>query len=243
MTQHNYFSIELPSRCKPYKNVDPSAIRVRAFTGGDEAILASASEKTLPEKIIDVLGRCLEGIDIKELTLGDKLFLMVWHAINSYSDGFSLPIICEHCLLKISVDYKLEDAEIKYLPDDFKEPISVSLFDGTIVNCRLVRVKDELYINKLEREINDNVYLHNIAVCIVDDSKDLIQKVDWLSNLSSKDVAKIRAVQDSYYHGVDFTMKYTCPKCQGRGTFIAPFRLDQILPYGDTLVKNFGIKV
>ncbi len=242
MTQHNFFSIELPSRCKPYKDVDPSAIRVRAFTGGDEAMLAETTEKNAATKLTDVLGRCLEGVDIKEITLGDKLFLMVWHAINSYSDGFTATITCQHCLQQIKVSYNLADAEIVYLSDKFKEPIDVKLSDGTVAKCKLVRVKDEIQLERMAQTV-ENIYLQSIAMTIVNPEKDLMEKIKWLEDLPSKDVAKIRAVQDSFYHGPDFKMKYTCDKCAGEGKFTAPFRFEHLIPYGDALVKNFGVKV
>lgn len=241
MTQ-NYLSIELPSKCKLYSNVDPEQIKVRAFTGGDEAILSEITERNALEKITEVLGRSLQGIDIKELSLGDKLYLMVWHAINSYSDGFSTSIVCEHCLMKSTIEYKLADADIVCLADDFKEPIERSLSDGSVVKCRLARVKDELQINRMARDLG-NVHLHTIAVTIIDSQKDIVQKVNWLNDLSSKDIAKIRAIQDTYYHGPDFKMKYKCPKCAGEGTFIAPFRFVHFFPYGDVLTKNFGVEI
>lgn len=239
---HNYFSIKLPSKCLLYKDVNPDNVKVRVFTGADEAILSEISEKNATEKITEVLGRCLQGIDIKELTLGDKLFLMTWHAINSYSDGFSASIVCEHCLLKVDIDYKLGDAEIVYLPDTFKEPIDVPLSDNSIVHCRLARVKDELSIDKLEKQMS-NTYLYTMAMTIIDKDKDIVQRVEWLENMPSKDTAKLRAVQDSYYHGLNFALKYTCPKCAGEGRFTAPFRFEHFFPYGSALVKNFGTKV
>lgn len=241
MTQ-SYFPITLPSRGKLYKDIDPSTIQIRAFTGGDEAILSEMTEKNAVEKLTEVLGRCLKGIDIKELTLGDKLYLLVWHAINSYTDGFKTKIVCETCLQEVSIEYKLADLETIYLPDNYHEPHLISLSDGKQIGCRLLRIKDEMQISTFEKGIS-NPYLYRIAIFVMDSTKDIVERVKWLEDLPAKDVAKLRAFQDSFYHGPNFEKKYCCPKCAGEGTFIVPFRFDHFYPYGNTLIKSFGVKV
>ena len=35
----------------------------------------------------------------------------------------------------------------------------------------------------------------------------------------------------------------SCPKCDGEGLFIAPFRLEHFHPDGPALTKNFGTKI
>lgn len=238
----NYFSISLPSKCLLYKGIDPNSIQVRAFVGEDSFILAEMTEKNSVEKIIEVLGRCLKGIDVQELTLGDKLYLMVWHAINSYSDGHSAKIICEHCLQEVVVDYKLADLETAYLPDGYQDPYPITLSTGEKANCRLLRVKDELELYRLEKTVQ-NPKRYQLAYTLVDPNRNIVERVKWLEEMPAKDLAKIQAFQDSFYHGPNFTTNYKCPKCDGEGLFIAPFRLEHFHPDGPALTKNFGTKI
>jgi hypothetical protein len=239
---HSYFDFDLPSKGKLYQGINLSEIKVRAFTGAEEALLSEMNERNSARKISEALGRCLQGIDIKDLTLGDELQLMVWHAINSYTDGFSTKVICEECLQSIEVEYNLADMTTIYLPDSFREPYPILLSDGRTVNCRLMRVRDELQLEKATFE-GEESFLRTIAAYIVDPDKDIVEKADMVKKLHAKDSAKLRAFQESFRHGPDFTTFYTCPKCEGRGVFQAPFRLEHFFPHGNTLTKTFGVKI
>lgn len=237
----NYFVLDLPSKGLVYPNYTKGSIKVRPLTGGDESILATMNERNMMDKLIEVLQRTVEGIDVRQMTLGDKIALMVWHGINSYTDGFTSKVTCEGCLQSIQVDYKLADSKVQYLPDHFKEPYPVELSNGTKVKCRLLRVSDEIAALEYEKKLQD-FYLYRIALTVVDD-KDIVQRVDWLAQLPAKDVAKIRAFQDVFYHGPTFIYDYQCSLCGYKGTFYSPFRFEHFFPYGDALRKNYGIKI
>lgn len=242
MTEQSYTQIALPSNCITYPDTKPENVKIRTFTGAEEELLADTTSINFERKFLSVLKRVLQGVDVDKLTLGDKDYVMTWEAINSFSDKSTVNIICESCLLKIQIEYKLSELEVIVLPDSYKEPYKITLSDGQIVRVRLQTVQDEINVAEFEQK-GQSSYIYTYAVCIVDDSKDIIQKMEFLKGLLSKDLGRIRAFHEKYFHGPRFETKYVCPKCNGEGNASVPFRFDQILPYGATLVSAFGEKI
>ena len=131
---------------------------------------------------------------------------------------------------------------MKELPDDYREPYPIKLTDGSEVNLRLFRVKDEIQIAKYEKNNKDS-WLYRYATSIVDDSKNIIEKISWLEKISTKDLARIRAFHEDFIHGPIMEYEYTCPNCGGEGRMPVPFRLDLILPAGKTVVGSIRDRV
>lgn len=233
----NYSPINLPSGCKTYSGVDKSSIRIRPFTGGDEKLLAGANANNFDKNFLIILERVLTGIDPKKLTIGDKLYVTIWEAVNSYSNVVDLDLVCEDCLQKISIQVDLGKLEKIELPEDYKEPYPITLSDGKTVQLRLLTVEDEIKIAEFEKKDPENSYLYGYSLSIVDDFPD---KMAFLESISSQDLAKIRVFHEKFYHGPNMETFYVCTKCGGGGKVRVPFRLDFILPYGNSLRKLFG---
>lgn len=239
----NYVAVKLPSKGLVYPDLDlaknPEAIKIRTFKGRDEKLIAELSNENFEKKFVTVLRGVLQGIDPVKLTLGDRLYLVIWEAINSYSKMFAVDFECEHCWQKNTYDVDLSKLEIQDLPDDYKEPYELKLpSSGALIKCRLLRVEDVLKVNELERA-NQNVWLYRYALAIVND-KGIWDNVDYLENLSTKDLMVIRAFHTKFEHGVKMTAGYECPKCGGTGTMPVPFRLEMLLPYGEKLARYTG---
>jgi len=232
-------AIQLPSKFIPY---DKKEFRMRTFVGADEKLLASITYDTLEQKFAEVLKNCSEGIDPKELTAGDRMYLLIWQAIHSYSKDYEADYVCEHCLENIHVNIDLSQLEVKELPDDYKEPYPVKLSDGTEVNLRLFRVKDEIQIARYEKNNKDS-WLYHYATSIVDDSKNIMEKVLMLEKMPTRDLAVIRAFHEEFVHGPIMQYKYTCSNCGGEGLMPVPFRLELILPAGKTVIGSVRNRV
>jgi len=238
----NYIEINLPSKCLVYKDIDPTKIKLRTLKGKDEKLIAELNLDNFEKRVLILLRSILQGIDPTQLTSGDRLYIMVWEGINSYSKNYEMEGICGECFQKITVPVDLSQLEVTYLPDNFKEPYQVKLSDGGTVNLKLFRVEDEIKIADYEKG-SDSSWLYRFALSIVDDSKGIWDKVSYLENLPAKDVATIRAFHEKFAHGPKLETKYTCPKCGGEGVMPIPFRLQMFCPYGETLTRYFGDRI
>jgi len=239
MSTENYISISLPSRCLAYQDVDPSAIQIRTLKGRDEKLIAEISTDNFDKKVNLLLGSVLKGIEPPKLTIGDRLYLILWETINSYGKDFPLESECEHCWQKSTYSVDLSKLNNVELPDTYKQPYELKLPDsGTLVKLRLLTVDDVLKVGEIDK-LGQNVWLYRYALSIVND-KGIWDRVEFLENLSVRDVAVIRAFHEKFTHGPKLETTYECPKCGGTGVMPVPFRLEMLLPYGKRLDKYFG---
>src|ERR1035437_9410203 len=168
--------VELPSKGLVY-DVPLSDIVLRSMKGGDEKILAELSIDNIETKYLALLKNrihggdpLVKGIDPAKLTLGDRLYILLWLRINSYSPTFKSSVVCSNCFKKVKVDIDLTKIEEKGLPEGFKEPYEVVLDSGDKVNLRLFRIADEILAYEKEKKDGvEETYLYRLALTLVDD--------------------------------------------------------------------------
>ena len=236
--ESNYLPIKLPSNCKVYKDVDPSKIAIRTFKGRDEKLIAELSYDNFEKKFLLVLKNVLQGIDPEKLTIGGRLFLMVWEVINSYGSKSPVEIVCSACFKPVTIDVDLAKLEVTELPDNFVEPWMVKLSSGKELGINLLRVADQLKIEDYEKS-GKNVYLYRLATSLAGEDT-VWHKMEMLEDLSVKDIALIRAFHEKYFHGPIMEVEYTCPQCGEHGRVMLPFRLEFLLPFGEALSRLAG---
>jgi hypothetical protein len=235
----NYIPVKLPSKCKVYEGVDPSQVTIRVLKGKDEKLIAEMTYENLDRKFNTVLKSVLKGVAPEKLTLGDRKFVLVWLAINSYGKLFPIELVCEHCVRKIMTEVDLSGFEVNELPDDYQQPYKLTLSDGKDIYVRLLTVEDELKVVDFEKT-GANGWLFRYALGIVDQQLSDNQKVLMLEDMNVVDVAKVRAFHEEFDHGPVMEAPYKCGKCGGEGRVAVPFRIEMVFPYGPALKKHFG---
>lgn len=238
---NNFLPISLPSQCLTYLEVKPEDIKARAYQGSEEELLSQINPLNLERNYLEVMKRVIQGIDPLKLTLGDRLYFIVWECINSYTDVIKVKTVCSNCLQEVEVSVDLKNLGVIKLPDNYKEPYEVTLPSGKQIKLRLLTVADEIEIEKYQQKQGKS-HLYRYARSIVSDDN-IVEKLKLLENSPTiKDVAKVRAFHEKFYHGPDFTYAYKCPRCREEDDVEVPFRLDFIFPTGETLTKTFGEK-
>jgi len=233
-----YYPIKLPSRCLVYEGIAKDnvqdQIKIRAFKGRDEKLIAEISADNFEKKFLTILNNVLIGIEPSKLTVGDRQFLMLWQTINSYDKNISVTSECEHCFQKADYNIDISTLEVNYLQEDFKEPYEVTLPESkALLKLRLLRLEDLANIDDLSK-LGKSVWLYRFALSIVN-SKTVWENMEYLENLSTKDVMIIRAFHEKFNHGVKMETSCSCPKCGGVGLVPVPFRLEMLLPYGEKI--------
>ena len=228
---------ELPSRGLLYPGVE--SLTIRTFKGKDEKIISELTADNFEKRFVIVLKGVLQGIDPLKLTLGDRLFLVLWETINSYSKDFLVTHECPRCWESHTYTVDLSQIDRTYLPETYKEPYEVKLgVSGDLLKLRLLRVNDLIKVDELDRA-KQNVWLYRYALSIQND-KNVWDNVDYLEKLDSKDIMQIRGFHDKFLHGPKMSAKFECPKCGGAGVMPVPFRLEMLLPYGENLARCVG---
>ena len=246
-SKFTYHDVELPSGGRPYGGAlkeSDGRIRIRTIKGRDEKLLAELSLDNFEKKFKLLLEGLIEGFDVANLTVGDRLHLSVWLSVNSYPEyarRFPFNFTCEQCGLSSDMEVDLSQMEVIDLPEDYEEPHRIKLQDESSVGVRLFRVQDEMNIATYEKQGGSGGWLYRYAQSIVDDRFANVQeKIQFLDDLDAGDLARIRAFQEEYAHGPVMETRYECEKCGGEGRVPVPFRLEMLFPYGETLKKHFG---
>lgn len=223
-----YVPITLPSHGKTYSGVKIENIKIRPLLGSDEEQIALLSSKNAKRKILEILSNLVQGVDPKILTTGDVQYILLWEVINSYSNMYPLTsITCPNCFKKdLSIKVNLNKINSVDLPENFKQPVEVTLSTGKI-KLRLRTIEDE--VMALEHEsLLGSTHLYDLAI-LIDDDKNVF---DWIKDLKiapAKDLKVIRDFEDKYRHGPDMEAKFVCPNCKTEVDVIVPFRLDRFL--------------
>jgi hypothetical protein len=241
MSNENYFSVKLPSKCLIYPEVDKNnsdAIQIRTLKGRDEKLLAEITASSFDKKFNIILKNVLKGVDSLKLTLGDRLFLILWETINSYSKEYVLEHECGNCWQKSEYTIDLsKDIESVVLPDNYKEPYSIKLPESEdVVKLRLIRVEDIIKVDEMSKT-GENIWLYRYALTMVDENKNIWDRINYLESMGVKDLAVIRAFHDKFEHGPVMKTKYECLKCGGTGEMPVPFQLGMLIPYGEKLKR------
>lgn len=235
-----YLPIQLPSGCRTYLNIAPEDITVRPYTGEDESILAQINPMNIEKNFLVILNRVISGIDPKMLTLGDRLYLIIWLYINSYSEMVKVKQLCSRCLQEQEFSVDMRTFPTKMLNPSIQLPTPVVLpVSGTTVHLRPLNVGDEIAAEKLAASGTD-IHLYRYARTIVGQD-DPVGKMMEMQKWPAKDVARIRYYHDvEVDHGPIMTAHALCPKCGQEEEISVPFRFTFFYPEGSALTACFG---
>lgn len=233
---HHYLPINLPSNGRIYQ----SQIRVRTLCGNDEVLLAQMNPENIEGKFYELLRNVVQEFDPAELTFGDRLWLILWLSINSYSETVSANVICINCFEPSIQQINLRQIKAICLPETFSQPYPINTSQGTI-KLRLLTVDDLVKLERYEKEHSDGM-IRRYAMSIVMDGTD-DDKMNFYKSLPARDTALIRAFQEKFYHGPDFSCKVLCPKCGKEQEIELPFQFELLFPTGQALRENFGERI
>lgn len=235
--EEKYHVLSLPSKLKVYDKTKVKEVSVRYLKGKDEKLIGELTLSNFDKKYVLLLEQILKGIDPRELTLGDRTYIAIWLSMNCYSSIYPITVTCENCFKRTEIEIELKKLEKIDLDEKFVEPHPVTLMDGSIIYMRLLRVKDNIayidYVTNKGQE--DQNYKLALTLC---DDRSIIEKVQFLENLSVKDLNILKAFHSDNMHGVNLEhYEFICPKCKEAGDTPVPFRFELLFPDASTIAK------
>lgn len=230
MSEDKFVTIPLPSGGKTYDDIG-SEIKIRPFVGKDEALIAELNTANVKKKFITIVSNVIKDVDPTKLTSGDAKYIMLWEAINSYDRNYPISLVCENCTKNIDVVCDLGKINSKELPEDYKQPIDVTLSDR-IIKLRVLTMGDE--VSAVDWiAAGKSTYLYMYALSWVDDKLDLPAKLAVLEEMSTNDINEIRKFHEKYMHGPDMISTYKCPLCGYEGKIELPFQYDVLFSFSE----------
>jgi hypothetical protein len=228
MSEKIYESVLLPSKGKLYPAswTKQGKLSIRPMTIKEEKIL-NTTRLVKSGKALDMIFQaCIESPEVKaeELLSGDRSFLLFYLRAISYGAAYEYKINCPFCSTQFESVFNLNDIILKYLPDDFKEPVDFTLpISKKRVAYRLMRGKDEsALIDDRDRRLStfgadqiDNSITMRLSMTmeLVENITDKIEIEKFVDNMLAGDAAALRQDIMSKDCGVDTGVKHSCPKC------------------------------
>jgi len=206
----NAVEVDLPSECKVYELEDPEMpVTIRPMTFEDEKNIVSAKKEEDPVNL--VLQRCVTNVKIFELLPMDKLYLIMKLREISYGDDYNTLLICQECRAENPTTVKLSELNVNPVPDDFKDPITISLPQlAKDIKVRQPRVRDEKVFADTTTAL-DQLWRFVVEIEGHTDKSIIAAVID---KLPLKDVRTLlNAIKSDY--GVDTKIKFACGDCGG----------------------------
>jgi hypothetical protein len=240
--QSNYEPVLLPSKGFLYPSnwTTKGKINVRPMTIKEEKILNTVRLAKTGKALDMIFRACIDNpnnFDVSDLLSGDRSFLLYHLRCISYGAAYEYKINCQNCNAQFENVYNLNDIVVKYLPDNFKEPIEFTLpISKKKVSYRLMRGKDEIdLIEERERRIAnfgadqlDNTISTRLSMTIsaVDNIVDEVEIVKFVDSMIAGDASALRNSMIEKDCGIDTTTQHICPKCSSEFQADIPLTVD-----------------
>ena len=215
-----WVSLELPSRGQSYRDHD-GMVRIKSFTYREEKKLRSIKRVGQANDIIKTLFEdCVQGLDYDSMTLEDKNYLLFKLREISYGDKYVVNANCKACDAENSLNLLISEIPVTYAPDDFQEPLEVTLPDtDQVVKFVKPRAKDEQYLGDAV-SLTENLWRFALSVGEHSDKKILRQ---FFEKTTVRDLAFFReAVAESQY-GYITAVSFDCASCGELNESPVPF--------------------
>ena len=208
---------DLPSKGRFYENFE--GVKVSPLKFLDEQLILNG--KDIQKDIVsDLLAKTVEGIDIDDLLLMDKNYLLMKLREVSYGDDYEFGIVCRNCnhesTSKIQLSKQLNMSQV---PDDFEDPRTIKLPKlGAEVVIKLPRNKQERFLSDTET-IYKNLYRFVKSLAGNSDPVFISKAIDMME---IADVKKIYTAVTGVTYGIDPRFVFKCGKCGHKETLAVP---------------------
>jgi hypothetical protein len=245
----------LPSKGLPYNGLIPDGkVRVLPMRTRDEKRIIGSAPSDALNNIDAVLDRCIPVKDFSadKYVTGDRFYLLNVLRAVSYGSDYTFNLNCSQCNQSgvYSIDL-LNDLDVIFLPDNFKEPIVVELPGAKAsVSLRLLRGSDEKDITKYTEKVyaksnaslaGDPTYSYRMAKHIVAVESPRVnfdqntinaqsQAIEFFDNMLASDARIIREALTNNDCGPDTELRLDCKRCRSSFTTAMPYQLEFFRP-------------
>lgn len=200
--------VDLPSKSKFYNG---AKVTIRPMTFEDEKVMV-LSKKNKGDVVNTLLSRCVDGIDILDLLIVDKLYLILKLREISYGDTYSATVACNKCQADNKLNFTLSDLPINYFDDSLKEITEITLPVTKVnVKIKIPTVSDEKYLNN-ESAIFDNLWRF-VTELQGNDDPVIISKFLSDPRVPLKDMHTIMDLISLKEYGVQTLVRFDCESC------------------------------
>ena len=238
-TEKNWWVIEgLPSKGKLYPK--DTVIKGRPLTTLEVKKLATMGNQ-VDETFNEIISGAVTGIDLEDLLVADKLYIIFWLRANTYKDsGFSVEFNCLKCNSKSEYEFQMDNVNVLEIREDYDEDRILELpISGEKVTVKYLRVKNENVVSNFLKNSSNSLTKYDTQLLELASSIDtidgenvpsLLNKYNFLSDIDPTDFAYLVSYLNSFEIGVDKVMTVKCGKCGGESPTGITFRPKFFIP-------------
>lgn len=229
---------ELPSKYKLYP--DDTKIYARPLKVLEIKTLSTINENNINSVINSVLSKTIKGIDVGDLLVADKLYLIFWLRANTYKDsGFVVDFDCTSCQEDSTYEFEINNLDVEEIKDDYDPEKAVTLqYSGDSIKWSQIRVKDENNVkdfvakhrNSMMKFDDEVLGVANLITTINGEKKSMLQKYEYLVAMSPLDYTYLESYIRNYELGINPVMNVKCAKCGGISPVAVSFRRSFFIP-------------
>ena len=237
VTNANYWKIDgLPSMGKFYTS--NSEILGRPLKVLEVKKISSINEENGDFILNDIVRRTTTGIDINELYVADKLYIIFWLRANSYREsGYVVPFVCPKCNKKTDYHFEINNLEVQTISNDF-DPEKLIKIGKYMISYDYLRIKDELYIDRF-KELNSQAVgeidgellaVAQMIKAIDGQALTLLQKYQWMIELTPGEFAYLKTYIEKKGMGIKPFVMVECKECGGTAPVGITFQDSFLIP-------------
>lgn len=197
--------------------------------------LATMSEETADEVINSVLARSTIGLDVGDLVVADKIFLIMWQRANTYKgDEFSISYVCPDCGKEDKYKFDVVQTSVSDVVDDYDYDKEYEV-DGHKICLDQARVKSVSLVKEYltNNPDADKDILASIAFRVrkVDGHEvGLAEAYEFCVNLSPAGFVKLNGLCTQTEMLIDPVVHVKCNNCAKEVPVRVSFRPDFFIP-------------
>lgn len=232
-----YFIDKLPTQYVLYP--EGTKLYGRPLTVLEVKKVSTINEYNSNYIINDILRKTIKGIDINDLYIADKIYLMFWLRANTYRDSrYVVDYKCEKCDFDGQVHVGVDSINIENLSEDFYPSKEYTTPDDHKFTFDFMKIGDELKIErfkdhsaKLIGGVDDDILNLSIMIKKVDGrDATTLEKYNWLVNMEPGIFSYILSTVGQYNVGIKPYINIECTGCGGETLMGISFRPEFFLP-------------
>lgn len=202
----------------------PKEVTIRNMTTAEEKMLLGSSEDVFDQ----IIKKCVEEpekFNIDRIPLMDKNFLYVKIRIVSYGPEYKFEYRCPECGRVSSTTINLDDLEVTYLPEGFKDPFDtfelpvskdqIALTLPRNEDFAKIRSRVRRFQSKFPDAVGDESWVFGMMAFISEINGEPVNSKlhDYVNDLCVKDASYLRHRVNKLEGGIERETTVHCPKC------------------------------
>jgi len=242
----NYYDIDtLPTGYKLYP--EGTKIVARPLKVLEIKKLTAITEYNADSIINDVLRKCIRGIDINDLYVADKLYILFWLRANSFRDNkYTVDFVCDKCHKDSTYHFHIGNVNIDRIKPTYDPKKVIELDSGDGVTIKYLTLKDEVMrssfrdkyydiIRESGEDVDDEVLSIAFMINTINGKEyDPLEKYEYVIDLDPQDYSTIVTYIEENSMGIKTYLTVKCELCGGESPTGLSFQPDFFFPKART---------